>query len=173
MAIEHQKDLLVIMRVYFEKPRTTVGKSHPPTSNVAYLTLAQRDVSCNTYLPTSFLLLSVHRRDRSITGWKGLINDPDLNGSFKINEGLRKARGLLLELNQMGVPAAVEFLDTISPQYIADLVSWGAIGARTTESQVHRELASGLSMPIGFKNGTSGDLQIACDAIMAASRPHT
>jgi 3-deoxy-7-phosphoheptulonate synthase len=102
-----------------------------------------------------------------------LINDPDLNGSFKINEGLRKARGLLLELNQMGVPAAVEFLDTISPQYIADLVSWGAIGARTTESQVHRELASGLSMPIGFKNGTSGDLQIACDAIMAASRPHT
>lgn len=130
MADEHKSDLLILMRVYFEKPRTTVG-------------------------------------------WKGLINDPDLNGSYKINEGLRKARGLLLELNQMGVPAGVEFLDTISPQFIADLVSWGAIGARTTESQVHRELASGLSMPIGFKNGTSGDLQIACDAIQAASRPHT
>jgi len=130
MAADHQNELKILMRVYFEKPRTTVG-------------------------------------------WKGLINDPDLNGSFKINEGLRKARSLLLELNQMGVPAAVEFLDTISPQFIADLVSWGAIGARTTESQVHRELASGLSMPIGFKNGTSGDLQIACDAIMAASKPHT
>jgi 3-deoxy-7-phosphoheptulonate synthase len=125
----HAKDLLVIMRVYFEKPRTTVG-------------------------------------------WKGLINDPHLDNSFDINRGLRIARELLLELAQMGVPAGTEFLDTISPQYIADLISWGAIGARTTESQIHRELASGLSMPVGFKNGTGGSIQLALDAIMAASRPH-
>ena len=125
----HEKDLLVIMRVYFEKPRTTVG-------------------------------------------WKGLINDPHLDNSFDINRGLRIARELLLELAQMGVPAGTEFLDTISPQYIADLISWGAIGARTTESQIHRELASGLSMPVGFKNGTGGSIQLALDAIMAASRPH-
>ncbi len=122
-------DVFVIMRVYFEKPRTTVG-------------------------------------------WKGLINDPHLDGSFDINHGLRVARGLLLDLANMGVPAGTEFLDTISPQYIADLISWGAIGARTTESQVHRELASGLSMPVGFKNGTGGSIQIALDAIQSASRPH-
>ncbi|HEY8927145.1 MAG TPA: 3-deoxy-7-phosphoheptulonate synthase [Polyangia bacterium] len=122
-------ELLVIMRVYFEKPRTTVG-------------------------------------------WKGLINDPRIDGSFAINDGLRIARGLLLELARMGVPAGCEFLDTISPQYFADLVSWGAIGARTTESQVHRELASGLSVPVGFKNGTDGNVQIAIDAIGAASHPH-
>ncbi len=122
-------DLLIIMRVYFEKPRTTVG-------------------------------------------WKGLINDPDLDGSFAINKGLRLARGLLLDLLNMGLPAGTEFLDTITPQFIADLVSWGAIGARTTESQVHRELASGLSMPVGFKNGTDGNVQIAVDAIRAASHPH-
>ena len=122
-------DLCVIMRVYFEKPRTTVG-------------------------------------------WKGLINDPNLNGSFAINQGLRKARRLLLDLGNMGVPAGSEFLDTISPQFIADLISWGAIGARTTESQVHRELASGLSMPVGFKNGTDGNIQIAIDAMGAAQRPH-
>ncbi len=122
-------DLLIVMRVYFEKPRTTVG-------------------------------------------WKGLINDPDLDGSFQINKGLRIARRLLLELNELGVPAATEFLDLISPQYIADLVSWGAIGARTTESQVHRELASGLSCPVGFKNATDGTLKVAVDAIRAASRPH-
>lgn len=122
-------DLLVIMRVYFEKPRTTVG-------------------------------------------WKGLINDPNLDGSFLINEGLHKARKLLLELNEMGVPTATEYLDLISPQYIADLVSWGAIGARTTESQCHRELASGLSCPVGFKNGTSGNVQIAIDAVGSAIRPH-
>ena len=122
-------DLCVIMRVYFEKPRTTVG-------------------------------------------WKGLINDPNLNGSFAINQGLRKARRLLLDLGNMGVPAGSEFLDTISPQFIADLISWGAIGARTTESQVHRELASGLSMPVGFKNGTDGNIQIAVDAMGAAQRPH-
>jgi 3-deoxy-7-phosphoheptulonate synthase len=122
-------DLLVVMRVYFEKPRTTVG-------------------------------------------WKGLINDPRLDGSFAINEGLGLARGLLLDLGNMGVPAGCEFLDTITPQFIADLVSWGAIGARTTESQVHRELASGLSMPVGFKNGTDGNVQIAVDAIRAASHPH-
>jgi 3-deoxy-7-phosphoheptulonate synthase len=117
------------MRVYFEKPRTTVG-------------------------------------------WKGLINDPRLDDSFDINHGLRVARGLLLELANMGVPAGTEFLDTISPQYIADLIAWGAIGARTTESQIHRELASGLSMPVGFKNGTGGSIQIALDAIQSASRPH-
>ena len=122
-------DLCVIMRVYFEKPRTTVG-------------------------------------------WKGLINDPNLNGSFAINQGLRKARRLLLDLGNMGVAAGSEFLDTISPQFIADLISWGAIGARTTESQVHRELASGLSMPVGFKNGTDGNIQIAVDAMGAAQRPH-
>nr|VFJ46278.1 MAG: 3-deoxy-7-phosphoheptulonate synthase [Candidatus Kentron sp. FM]VFJ63479.1 MAG: 3-deoxy-7-phosphoheptulonate synthase [Candidatus Kentron sp. FM]VFK14241.1 MAG: 3-deoxy-7-phosphoheptulonate synthase [Candidatus Kentron sp. FM] len=122
-------DLLLIMRVYFEKPRTTVG-------------------------------------------WKGLINDPDLDESFRINKGLRLARRLLLELNDMDIPAGTEFLDVITPQYVADLVSWGAIGARTTESQVHRELASGLSCPVGFKNGTDGNLKIAVDAIGSAMRPH-
>ncbi len=122
-------DLLVVMRVYFEKPRTTVG-------------------------------------------WKGLINDPHLDGSFRINEGLRIARQLLLELNEMSMPAGSEFLDMITPQYIADLVSWGAIGARTTESQVHRELASGLSCPVGFKNGTDGNVRIALDALRAAQAPH-
>jgi 3-deoxy-7-phosphoheptulonate synthase len=122
-------DVFVIMRVYFEKPRTTVG-------------------------------------------WKGLINDPHLDDSFDINHGLRIARGLLLELANMGVPSGTEFLDTISPQYIADLIAWGAIGARTTESQIHRELASGLSMPVGFKNGTGGSIQIALDAIQSSSRPH-
>jgi 3-deoxy-7-phosphoheptulonate synthase len=124
-----ERDLLIIMRVYFEKPRTTVG-------------------------------------------WKGLINDPNLDGSFRINEGLRVARQLLLDLNETGMPAGCEFLDMITPQYIADLVSWGAIGARTTESQVHRELASGLSCPVGFKNGTDGNIRIAVDAIRAAQAPH-
>ncbi len=128
--IQHwQQELLLVMRVYFEKPRTTVG-------------------------------------------WKGLINDPGLDGSFKINEGLRVARRLLLAINEMGVPAGTEFLDLITPQYLADLISWGAIGARTTESQVHRELASGLSCPVGFKNGTDGNLRIAVDAIRAAQQPH-
>ncbi|MGE4339014.1 MAG: 3-deoxy-7-phosphoheptulonate synthase AroG [Pigmentiphaga sp.] len=122
-------DLEIIMRVYFEKPRTTVG-------------------------------------------WKGLINDPDLNGSFNINKGLRLAREVLLGVNELGMPAGCEFLDMITPQYIGDLVSWGAIGARTTESQVHRELSSGLSCPVGFKNGTGGDVKIAIDAIKAASQPH-
>ena len=126
---ELQDDLLIIMRVYFEKPRTTVG-------------------------------------------WKGLINDPNLDESYEINKGLRIGRQLLLDLNDMGMPAGVEFLDIITPQYVADLVSWGAIGARTTESQVHRELASGLSCPVGFKNGTDGTTQIAIDAIRAASMPH-
>src|SRR5476649_2103954 len=121
--------LYLVMRVYFEKPRTTVG-------------------------------------------WKGLINDPHLDGTFKVNEGLALARGLLLDLAEQGLPAGCEFLDTISPQYIGDLISWGAIGARTTESQVHRELASGLSVPVGFKNGTDGNLKIAIDAIQAAARPH-
>jgi 3-deoxy-7-phosphoheptulonate synthase len=125
----HAGTLEVVMRVYFEKPRTTVG-------------------------------------------WKGLINDPYLDESFRIHEGLRIARQLLLDINRLGVPAAGEFLDTISPQYIGDLISWGAIGARTTESQVHRELASGLSAPVGFKNGTDGNLKIAIDAIQAAARPH-
>lgn len=123
------RDLLIVMRVYFEKPRTTVG-------------------------------------------WKGLINDPYLDGSFRINEGLQLARKFLLEVNELGMPAGTEFLDTITPQYTADLVSWGAIGARTTESQVHRELASGLSCPVGFKNGTDGNIRIAVDAIKAAASPH-
>jgi 3-deoxy-7-phosphoheptulonate synthase len=126
---ELKQDLLIVMRVYFEKPRTTVG-------------------------------------------WKGLINDPDLDGSFHINKGVRKARELLLSLSDMGVPAGHEYLDLISPQYISDLVSWGAIGARTTESQGHRELASGLSCPVGFKNGTDGRIQIAIDAIGAAQNSH-
>ncbi len=124
-----KKDLLIIMRVYFEKPRTTVG-------------------------------------------WKGLINDPDLNSSFNINKGLRVARQLLLDLNHAGVPAATEYLDLITPQYVSDLISWGAIGARTTESQVHRELASGLSCPVGFKNATDGGIRIAIDAINSAMSPH-
>ncbi|KLT72286.1 phospho-2-dehydro-3-deoxyheptonate aldolase [Neisseria arctica] len=126
---KYEKELLIVMRVYFEKPRTTVG-------------------------------------------WKGLINDPHLDGSFDINFGLRQARQLLLTLNNMGMPASTEFLDMITPQYYADLISWGAIGARTTESQVHRELASGLSCPVGFKNGTDGNLKIAIDAIGAASHSH-
>jgi len=128
-ATRLQEDILIIMRVYFEKPRTTVG-------------------------------------------WKGLINDPHLDDSFDINHGLRIARKLLLDLATLGLPAGTEFLDTISPQYIADLIAWGAIGARTTESQIHRELASGLSMPVGFKNGTGGSIQIAIDAIQSASHPH-
>jgi 3-deoxy-7-phosphoheptulonate synthase len=123
------RELLIVMRVYFEKPRTTVG-------------------------------------------WKGLINDPNLDGSFSINEGLRIARQLLLDVNEIGVPVGCEFLDMITPQYIGDLVAWGAIGARTTESQVHRELASGLSCPVGFKNGTDGNIRIAVDAIRAAQAPH-
>ena len=125
----HEAELEVLMRVYFEKPRTTVG-------------------------------------------WKGLINDPYMNGSFRINEGLRIARDLLLRIHEAGMPAGCEFLDVISPQYIGDLVSWGAIGARTTESQVHRELASGLSAPVGFKNGTDGNVRIAVDALLAARQKH-
>jgi len=124
-----EQDLLVIMRVYFEKPRTTVG-------------------------------------------WKGLINDPGLDNTFRINDGLRLARRLLVDVNDMGMPTGNEFLDPITPQYLADLASWGAIGARTTESQVHRELASGLSCPIGFKNGTDGNVRIAVDAMRAARHPH-
>ena len=126
---KHALDLEIVMRVYFEKPRTTVG-------------------------------------------WKGLINDPNLDGSFQINQGLRIARELLLNINESGLPAGCEFLDMISPQYIADLVSWSAIGARTTESQTHRELASGVSCPVGFKNGTDGNIKIAIDAVNAASQPH-
>ena len=125
----YKEDLEIVMRVYFEKPRTTIG-------------------------------------------WKGLINDPYMDDSFRINDGLRMARELLLKINGLGLPAGTEFLDVISPQYIADLISWGAIGARTTESQVHRELASGLSCPVGFKNGTDGNVKIAIDAIKAASHSH-
>jgi 3-deoxy-7-phosphoheptulonate synthase len=128
-ARRHEADLLVVMRVYFEKPRTTVG-------------------------------------------WKGFINDPRLDGSFAINEGLRLARKLLLEINALGLPCGTEFLDLISPQYLADLIAWGAIGARTTESQSHRQLASGLSCPVGFMNGTDGNIRIAVDAIKAASARH-
>ncbi|AWK41337.1 3-deoxy-7-phosphoheptulonate synthase AroG [Photorhabdus laumondii subsp. laumondii] len=127
---ELKEDLEVVMRVYFEKPRTTIG-------------------------------------------WKGLINDPHMNHSFDINDGLRLARQLLRDINDMGLPAAGEYLDMISPQYLADLMSWGAIGARTTESQVHRELASGLSCPVGFKNGTDGAIKVAIDAINAAGSPHS
>jgi 3-deoxy-7-phosphoheptulonate synthase len=129
VATRLANDLVIVMRVYFEKPRTTVG-------------------------------------------WKGLINDPHLDQSFAVNEGLRLGRSLLRDLARMHLPAGCEFLDTITPQYLVDLVSWGAIGARTTESQVHRELASGLSVPVGFKNGTDGNVQIAVDAIRAASQPH-
>mmetsp|Transcript_3430 Transcript_3430/g.6499 ORF Transcript_3430/g.6499 Transcript_3430/m.6499 type:complete len:358 (-) Transcript_3430:186-1259(-) len=125
-----QKHVFIVMRVYFEKPRTTVG-------------------------------------------WKGLINDPHLNGSYDINVGLRVARKLLLEINGLGLPVGCELLDTISPQFISDLMTWGAIGARTTESQLHRELVSGLSMPVGFKNGSSGDTKVAVDAIVSASSPHS
>jgi 3-deoxy-7-phosphoheptulonate synthase len=127
---ELSQDLHIVMRVYFEKPRTTVG-------------------------------------------WKGLLNDPYLDQSFKINDGLRIARHLLLDLAEMGVPAGTEFLDMITPQYVAGLVSWGAIGARTTESQVHRQLVSGLSCPVGFKNATSGDTQVAVEAVLSAAQPHT
>jgi 3-deoxy-7-phosphoheptulonate synthase len=130
LADELKDDLLVVMRVYFEKPRTTVG-------------------------------------------WKGYINDPRLDGSFRINEGLRRARELLLEISAMGLPAGTEFLDLLTPQYVADLIAWGAIGARTTESQSHRQLASGLSCPVGFKNGTDGGVQVAADAVLAAAHPHS
>ncbi len=129
LADELRHELLVVMRVYFEKPRTTVG-------------------------------------------WKGYINDPNLDGSFRMNEGLRLARQLLLDITQLGLPAGTEFLDLLSPQYIADLIAWGAIGARTTESQSHRQLASGLSCPVGFKNGTDGSIKIAADAVMAARSGH-
>ena len=129
LAGDFREDLHIVMRVYFEKPRTTVG-------------------------------------------WKGLINDPHLDGSFAINEGLRCARRFLLDVLALGIPACTEFLDPISPQFIADLISWGAVGARTSESQVHRELASGLSMPVGFKNGTGGAAQVAIDAIRSAANPH-
>ncbi|HXJ17344.1 MAG TPA: 3-deoxy-7-phosphoheptulonate synthase [Candidatus Polarisedimenticolia bacterium] len=127
---ELSNELLVVMRVYFEKPRTTVG-------------------------------------------WKGLLNDPHLDNSFNINDGLRLARHLLVDLAEMGVPAGTEFLDTFTPQYVTGLVSWGAIGARTTESQVHRQLVSGISCPMGFKNGTSGNVQIAIEAVLSAAQPHT
>ena len=128
-ASRHAADLFLVMRVYFEKPRTTVG-------------------------------------------WKGFINDPRLDGSFAINEGLRQARKLLLEINRLGLPCGTEFLDLLSPQYISDLIAWGAIGARTTESQTHRQLASGLSCPVGFKNGTDGSIRVAVDALRAAAAPH-
>jgi 3-deoxy-7-phosphoheptulonate synthase len=128
-AKKHAADLLIVMRVYFEKPRTTVG-------------------------------------------WKGLINDPEVDGSFKINDGLRIGRRLLADIADLGLPSASEFLDPITPQYIADLVAYGAIGARTTESQIHRELASGLSMPVGFKNGTDGSIQVAVDACLSARSSH-
>lgn len=129
LADELSNELIVVMRVYFEKPRTTVG-------------------------------------------WKGLINDPNLDDSFQINTGLRTARKLLLDINEAGLPAATEFLDLITPQFYSGLISWGAIGARTVESQTHRELASGISAPIGFKNGTSGDVQVAIDAVQSSSNPH-
>ena len=126
---QYQQQLEIVMRVYFEKPRSTIG-------------------------------------------WKGLINDPDLDGTFDINKGLRVSRQLLADINQLGVPAGTEFLDIVTGQYYSDLISWGAIGARTTESQVHREMASGLSCPVGFKNGTDGNIKIAVDAVLAARHPH-
>jgi len=128
----------------------------------------KKDVESNI-----FIVMRVYfEKPRTVLGWKGLINDPDLDNSFNINKGIKKARKLLLDLAEMGMPAGHEYLDLISPQYIADLISWGAIGARTTESQSHRELASGLSCPVGFKNGTDGGIQIAIDAIKSASNPH-
>jgi 3-deoxy-7-phosphoheptulonate synthase len=144
---------------------------HDPAAAVDYARrlLAQRE----KYADTLEIVMRVYfEKPRTTVGWKGLINDPYLDESYRIDEGLRIARQLLLEINRLGVPAASEFLDVISPQYIGDLISWGAIGARTTESQVHRELASGLSAPIGFKNGTDGNIKIATDAIQAAARPH-
>ena len=128
-AAHHERDLVIVMRAYFEKPRTTVG-------------------------------------------WKGFINDPHLDGSFAIADGLRLARGLLLDINRLGLPCGSEFLDLLSPQYVSDLIAWGAIGARTTESQTHRQLASGLSCPVGFKNGTDGSIRVAVDALRAAAAPH-
>ncbi len=129
LEAKHSNQLKIVMRVYFEKPRTTIG-------------------------------------------WKGLINDPNLDNSYDVNLGLRKARKVLLDINNLGLPAGTEFLDMITPQYLADLISWGAIGARTTESQIHRELASGLSCPVGFKNSTNGSIQVAIDAIGSASNSH-
>ena len=129
LETKHSNQLKIVMRVYFEKPRTTIG-------------------------------------------WKGLINDPNLDNSYDVNSGLRKARKVLLDINNLGLPAGTEFLDMITPQYLADLISWGAIGARTTESQIHRELASGLSCPVGFKNSTNGSIQVAIDAIGSASNSH-
>jgi len=144
---------------------------HDPAAAIAY---ARRFVSfCEHYKNTLEVVMRVYfEKPRTTVGWKGLINDPYLDESYRIDEGLRMARQLLIEINRMGLPAGSEFLDVISPQYIGDLIAWGAIGARTTESQVHRELASGLSAPIGFKNGTDGNIKIATDAIQAAARPH-
>ena len=144
---------------------------HDPAAAVEYARKlkAQRD----KYADTLEIVMRVYfEKPRTTVGWKGLINDPYLDESFRIDEGLRMARQLLIEINRLGLPAGSEFLDVISPQYIADLISWGAIGARTTESQVHRELASGISAPIGFKNGTDGNIRIATDAIQAAARGH-
>ena len=144
---------------------------HDPAAAIDY---ARRLVAARTqYADTLEIVMRVYfEKPRTTVGWKGLINDPYLDESYRIDEGLRIARQLLIEINRLGMPAGSEFLDVISPQYIGDLISWGAIGARTTESQVHRELASGLSAPIGFKNGTDGNIRIATDAIQSASRPH-
>ena len=144
---------------------------HDPVAAVEYARLlkAQRD----KYKDTLEIVMRVYfEKPRTTVGWKGLINDPYLDETYRIDEGLRMGRQLLLEINRLGMPAGSEFLDVISPQYLGDLIAWGAIGARTTESQVHRELASGLSAPIGFKNGTDGNIRIAIDAIQAAARPH-
>ena len=144
---------------------------HDPAASMAY---AKRlKVLRDTYADTLEVVMRVYfEKPRTTVGWKGLINDPYMDESFRIDEGLRMARQLLIEINRLGLPAGSEFLDVISPQYIGDLIAWGAIGARTTESQVHRELASGLSAPIGFKNGTDGNIRIATDAIQAAARGH-
>src|SRR5262245_16384707 len=144
---------------------------HDPVAAIEYarMLLAQREKFADTL---EIVMRVYFEKPRTTVGWKGLINDPYLDESFRIDEGLRIARQLLLDINRLGMPAGSEFLDVISPQYIGDLIAWGAIGARTTESQVHRELASGLSAPIGFKNGTDGNIKIATDAIQAAARPH-
>ena len=143
---------------------------HDPASALEY---ARRLVGIRDRFPNLFIVMRVYfEKPRTTVGWKGLINDPNLDGSYRINDGLRLARTLLRDINELGLACAVEFLDTISPQFLADLVAWGAIGARTTESQVHRELSSGLSMPIGFKNSTSGDYQICVDALLASRSPH-
>jgi 3-deoxy-7-phosphoheptulonate synthase len=173
LVADTRKSIRKIMNGKDDRLLVVIGPCsiHDPAAAIDYAhqLLAQRE----KYADTLEIVMRVYfEKPRTTVGWKGLINDPYLDESYKIDEGLRMARHLLLEINRLGMPAGSEFLDVVSPQYIGDLISWGAIGARTTESQVHRELSSGLSAPIGFKNGTDGNIKIATDAIQAAARPH-